>query len=305
MGACLSTVLAIAAVAFVAAHAQTFRVGVDLVHFAVVVTDKQGQPIADLGQEDFELLERGKTQHIRFFAAGDTAIAPPLHLGFLLDSSGSMDADMKDVRTAAVKFLNQNEHAVDVTLVDFDTEVRVARYGANDYPRLIERIRGRKPDGWTALYDALGVYLDGASRQDGQKILVAYTDGGDTRSAINAGEVVDLLKASDVTLYTIGYLEHQSSSVRNNARMELMRFSALTGGQAFFPTSLKELDGMYEKIQREIAARYTLGYTSTDERADGAWRQVEIKLKRGDLKGAKLRTRPGYFAPYRHGSAKR
>jgi VWFA-related protein len=78
--------------------------------------------------------------------------------------------------------------------------------------------------------------------------------------------------------------------------MELQRFSTLTGGQAFFPTSLKELDALYEKIQKEIAARYTLGYTSTDEREDGAWRPVEIRLKRPDLKGAKLRTRPGYFA---------
>lgn len=295
----LCTLLIMAGVAAVAAHAQTFRVGVDLVHFAVVVTDRQGQPITGLTQEDFEIFERGKPQRIKFFAPGNTALAPPLRLGFLLDASGSMDADMKDVRTAAIKFLNQNEHAVDVTLVDFDTEVRVARYGMDDYPRLIERIRGRKPDGWTALYDALGVYLDGASRLDGQKVLVAYTDGGDTRSAINAGEVADLLKASDVTMYVIGYLEHQSGSMRNASRMEMMRFSELTGGQAFFPTSVKELDAMYEKIHREIASRYTLGYTSTDERADGAWRQVEVKLTRRDLKSAKLRTRSGYFAPYR------
>ena len=183
--------------------------------------------------------------------------------------------------------------------------MRLPRYGVGDYPRLIERIRARKPDGWTALYDAMGVYLDGASQQDGQKVLVAYTDGGDTRSAINAGEVANLLKASDVTLYCIGYLEHQSSSVRNNARMEMMRFSELTGGQAFFPTSVKELEGMYERIQRQIAARYTLGYTSTDERTDGAWRDVDIKLKRPDLKSAKLRTRSGYFAPYKDGPSSR
>ena len=299
MRACPSAIFAVTAAAVVTLHAQTFRVGVDLVHFAVVVTDKQGQPISGLTENDFEIKERGKPQRIKFFAAGDEALAPALRLGFLLDSSGSMDADIKDVRTAAVKFLNQNEHAKDVTLVDFDTEVRVSRYGADEYPRLIERIRGRKPDGWTALYDALGVYLDGASRLEGQKILVAYTDGYDTRSAITASELMDLLKASDATMYVIGYLEHQSSSVRNSSRMELMRFSALTGGQAFFPTSLKELDGVYEKIQREISARYTLGYTSTDERADGMWREVEVRLKRPDLKSAKLRTRPGYFAPYR------
>src|SRR5687767_10682433 len=244
MRARLSTLFAIPAIAVVALDAQTFRVGVDLVHFAVIVTDRQGQPITGLTENDFEIKERGKLQRIKFFAAGDEALAPPLHLGFLLDASGSMDADMKDVRTAAIKFLNQNAHAVDVTLVDFDTEVRVGRYKADEYPRLIERIRGRKPDGWTALYDALGVYLDGASRLEGQKVLVAYTDGGDTRSVVSTSEIADLLKASDVTMYVVGYVEHQSSSVRNASRMELMRFSGLTGGQAFFPTSLKELDTM-------------------------------------------------------------
>jgi hypothetical protein len=56
---------------------------------------------------------------------------------------------------------------------------------------------------------------------------------------------------------------------------------------------------MYEEIQAEISARYNLGYSSTDEKADGAWRPVEIRLKRPDLRGAKVRTRSGYFAPYR------
>ena len=281
---------------------RPIRVGVDLVHFAVVVTDRQGTPIGGLKADDFEVLERGKPQRVQFFAAGDTAISPPLHLGFLLDASGSMESDIRDVRSAAIKFLNQNDHAVDVTLVDFDTEVRVARYGPDEFPRLIERIRMRRPGGFTAFYDALGVYLHGASTQEGQKVLVAYTDGGDTRSSSNASEVTDLLKASDVTMYALGYLQGVSSAGRNSASMELQRFSAMTGGQAFFPSSPKELDALYEKIQKEIAARYVLGYTSTDERADGSWRPVEIKLKRTDLKGARLRTRPGYYARFAQGS---
>jgi Ca-activated chloride channel family protein len=301
-GSIAAAVLAAAAGTGVLAQQAPIRVGVDLVHFAVVVTDRQGQPIGDLKAEDFEVVERGRPQRVRFFASNDTALAPPLHLGFLLDTSGSMESDIRDVRTAAVKFLNQNEHAVDVTLVDFDTEVRVTRFRADDYPRLIERIRMRDPGGMTAFYDALGVYLRGASLQDGQKVLVVYTDGGDTRSSINAGDVSDLLKASDVTMYTLGYLEHQTSATRTSAQMELRRFAAITGGQAFFPTSVKELDSVYGRIAREMEARYTLGYVSSDERADGSWRPVEIRLKRGDLKGAKLRTRSGYFAPLPPGS---
>jgi Ca-activated chloride channel homolog len=294
--------LTVAATTAIAAGQKTFRTEVNLVHFAVVVTDKSGAPIAGLTAEDFEVTEAGKPQSIKFFAAGDPENAPPLHIGFLLDTSGSMGEDIRDARTAAIKFLNTMEHAVDITLVDFDTDVRMARYEESAYARLVERIRSRKPDGYTALYDALGVYLNSASVQDGQKILIMYTDGGDTRSALNHSDVLELLRASDVTVYAVGYLEHQSQSSRTTQRQQLERFATMTGGQALFPTSVKEVEKMYEKIEREIGARYSLAYTSTDVRENGAWRDVDIRLKRPDLKGARLRTRDGYFAPLRKGS---
>jgi Ca-activated chloride channel family protein len=300
----LAGLFAVASLA--AGHAQqTFRVGVDLVHFSVVVTDRQGAPISGLKAEDFEIIEEGKPQTIQYFQEGDPSEAQdlgrmrPLHLGLALDSSGSMESDINDVRTAMIKFLNANEHAVDTTLVDFDTEIRMSRYGAADYARLIERIRMQKPEGWTAFYDALGMFLNGAAEQDGEKIALVYTDGGDTRSAMGLSELLDLLKASDVTLYAIGYLEHQSSFTRNEQRMQLQRIAQATGGEAFFPTSTKELEKIYERIQRNIAARYSLGYTSSDGRMDGSWRRVQVRLRRPELKGAKLRTRSGYYAPYR------
>jgi Ca-activated chloride channel homolog len=298
------------AAASLAVHAQQqrFKASVDLVQFAVVLTDRQGEPITGLKPEDFEVLEEGKPQTITYFSQGDPEDGDnlgevlPLHLGLTLDTSGSMERDIHDVRTAVVKFLNANESAIDFTLVDFDTEVRVGRYGADEIDRLIERIRRRKPDGWTALFDAVGVYLNGAGPLDGQKIMLLYTDGGDTRSELTFSDTLDLLKSSDVTVYTIGYLENQPGSARTQQQTQLQRMAQVTGGQAFFPSSVKELDKIYDKIQREIAARYSIGYLSTDTRKDGAWRKVEIKLKRQDLKGAKLRTRAGYFAPFAPGS---
>ena len=290
-----------------AAAQQRFKASVDLVQFSVVLTDKQGTPITGLKPEDFEIVEEGKPQTITYFTQGDPedgdnlGEVSPLHLGLTLDTSGSMERDIQDVRTAVIKFLNANNTALDFTLVDFDTEIRVARYGADEMERLIERIRRRKPDGWTALFDAVGVYLNGVGPLDGQKIMLLYTDGGDTRSELTFSDLLDLLKSSDVTLYAIGYLENQGSS-RTQSQNQLQRMASITGGQAFFPASVKELDKLYEKIQREIAARYSLGYVSSDARKDGGWRKVEIKLKRPDLKGAKLRTRSGYFAPYQPGS---
>jgi Ca-activated chloride channel family protein len=282
-----------------AAAQQTFRVGVDIVHFGVVVTDKHGKTITGLTADDFEVKEEGQVQTIKFFTAGDPAVAPPLHLGLLLDTSGSMETDMKDVRTAVIKFLNSIESPVDVTFVDFDVEVRAAKYAPTEYPRLIEKIRMRKPEGWTALFDALAVYLASASQQDGQKILVMYTDGGDTRSTTTLTDLLNYLRASDVTIYPIGYLENQRASDKMTQRMQMQNWADMTGGRAFFPYKLQELDKLYEEIRSEIASRYVLGYTSTDERTDGRWRKVDIKLKRPDLKGVKIRTREGYFAPYK------
>ena len=296
-----SALFVAAAAASTIAAQKTYRVGVDLVHFSVTVTDRQGLPVAGLTADDFEIIEEGTPQTIKFFAAGhgEAEADLPLHIGFLLDTSGSMDRDIRDVRTAVIKFLNSMDRAADITLVDFDTEVRVARYGPHDFTRLIERIRMRKPNGWTALYDAMGTYLHGASELTGQKVLIMYTDGGDTRSSLPLKDLLDILRASDVTVYALGYLENTTSSARNEARMQLQRFAEMTGGQAFFPTSLKEVDKFYEAIEKELTARYSLGYTSSDTRSDGKWRQVKIRVKRADLKGAKIRTRGGYFAPKR------
>src|SRR3954462_7889831 len=227
----------VATLAALTLHAQqpTFRTTVDLVHFGVTVVDKQGKLIGGLTKDDFEIVEGGKKQSVQFFAAGKPEEAPPMHIGLLLDTSGSMAVDLKDARSAAIKFVNSLDQAADVTLVDFDTEVRVARFSQQDYPRLVERIRARKPDGWTALYDAVGVYLDGAQRQDGQKVLVLYTDGGDTTSSLTLHDMLDLVKAADVTVYAVGYMEHQSSTSRMQQRAELERLVTITGGVAYFP----------------------------------------------------------------------
>ena len=158
----------------IAAQTPTFRTGIDLATFGVTVVDKKGEYLTDLNAEDFEIVEDGQKQTLKYFARGtDLESGPELHVGLLFDTSGSMSEDIKLSRSAAVKFLNTLSEAKDMTLVDFDTEVRVAKYGQKDFPRMVERIRGRAPDGNTALYDAMGVYLDGASEDEGRKILVA------------------------------------------------------------------------------------------------------------------------------------
>src|SRR4051812_13568834 len=164
------------------AQQPVFRSGTEIVGFGVTVTDRRGNFITDLEPDDLEILEEGVPQAIRLFARGDDAeSAPEMHIGLVFDTSGSMGSDITLARSAAVKFLNTLTDARDMTLVDFDTEVRVSKFEQASFPRLVERIRSRKPDGLTALYDAIGVYLTGATKDEGRKILVMFTDGGDTR----------------------------------------------------------------------------------------------------------------------------
>lgn len=287
------------------ASAQTFKSGIQLVTLGVTITDRKGAFMADLKVEDFEVYEDGHRQDVRYFAPGRDVTTPaegdavPVHLGLLFDTSESMGEDLRFTRTAAIKFLNTLVQAVDITLVDFDTEVRVARYGQSDFPRLVERIRSRAASGMTSLYDAIGVYLNGAEGQDGRKIMLLYTDGGDTRSASGFADTLTLLKASDVTVYVIGELEHQSQSAKNEQRMLLQQMAEVTGGQAFVPSGVKELDAAYAKVLAEIRAQYQLGYLSTNEKADGAWRKVDVKLSRPSLKDARVRSRKGYFGPFK------
>jgi Ca-activated chloride channel family protein len=276
---------------------QVFKSAIDMAGFGVTVVDKKGVPATDLGRDDFEIREDGQVQDIKLFARGDQVeSAPELHLGLLFDTSSSMEESISFSRSAAIKFLNAVLEAKDVTLVDFDTEVRVVRYGQQDFARLVERIRRRRPAGNTALYDALGVYLDGAATEGGRRILVLYTDGGDTSSSMSFSEAQTLLRASDITLYAVGFLSHLSQSVQMDQRLKIRQLAEVTGGLAFFPSVIKELDATYDKVLAEIRAQYTIGYLSTNTRTDGTWRKVEIRVKRP---GLKVRTRQGYFSPYR------
>jgi Ca-activated chloride channel homolog len=284
----------------VAAQQPTFRAETDLITVGATVTDRRGNFLADLNVADFELFEDGARQTVTYFARGDeTDSSPTLHVGLLFDTSGSMGQDISLARSAAVKFLNTLRDAIDITLVDFDTEIRLARYGQEDFPRIVERIRSRKPDGLTALYDALGVYLDSAQRDDGRTILVIFTDGGDTRSSVRFSELMTSIRASDVTIYAVGFLENQRGGGAMEQRLRLSEITTETGGEAVFPRSMKQIEEAYDRILSQIRAQYSLGYISSNTRRDGRWRKVEIKVRRPGIDGPRVQARKGYFAAFK------
>jgi Ca-activated chloride channel family protein len=149
------------------------------------------------------------------------------------------------------------------------------------------------------MYDALGVYLDGATDVTGRKILVVFTDGGDTRSAIRFGDAMTLIRASDVMVYAIGFLQNQTSGSRTDQRLRLTQMATESGGSAFFPVNMKEIDEAYDTIVSQVRSQYTLGYVSTNTATDGRWRKVEIRVRSASAKDARIQSRKGYFAPFR------
>lgn len=280
-----------------AAVPQQFRAGVDLVRLPVVVTGKDGMLVRGLTAADFQVLEDGVPQTIAAFAEGAPGDALPLHLGLLLDGSESMESDLRAAANAAVQFVTALDEAEDVTFLDFDTSIRMARFSHDSYPRLFERIRERKASGNTSLFDAIGAYLETAQARAGQHVLLVYTDGGENTSRLTYSQLVDALHFSHVILYAVGYLDNQRSSDRVEQESRLTMLARETGGNAYFPGSVRALQTVYARILDELGSRYTLGYESTNTKADGRFRKVQVRLTAPSARSARVRTRSGYLAP--------
>ncbi len=285
-----------AAVLAVSPRAQApslIRAGVDLVHFDVIVTDKKGTAVHGLSAEDFEVVEEGTRQTLSVFAAGNRDVPTDLHLGILVDVSGSM-GDLEDVRRIAVEILNRLPEAVDYTLVIVGDEARVAHFARADFGALLERVRriNQKEPESTALWDGFRSYLQRVARQPGRHALVAFSDGRDTSSTASFEHIRNAVRVAPVTIFGVGFGHSDGSA--HGAR--LSRIADETGGLTMFPHGPDQMQEVHRRIVGEIRSQYSLGYVSTDDRRDGRWRDVRIRLVRPKHKELRVRTRDGYFA---------
>ena len=285
-----------AAIVSAAPEIQQFRSGTDLVRLSVVVTGRDGLLLRGLSSSAFEVMEDGVKQTVTAFAEGGQEEIP-LHAGLLVDRSGSMEMDLREATSAAIQFVNALDEALDVTFVDFNSSIRIGRFEPQSYPHLFERMRDQSAEGMTALWDAVAAYLRNTEDRKGQHVLVLYTDGGDSTSRLRFDQLLTMLRSGNVLVYAIGYLENQLSSSRNTGQLYLTSLAREAGGDAFFPSSAKELNKIYARILDEIGSRYTLGYVSTNTKPDGKYRKIQIKLTSPEHKSAKVRTRAGYLAP--------
>jgi Ca-activated chloride channel family protein len=291
----LLSAMALAVLVSPLAGQQVYRGTVDPVRLPVVVLAKDGSPIRGLTVDDFEVLDGGRAQQVAFFAEGPPGPDVPLHLGIMLDRSESMELDLKAASDAAIKFIDALDEAQDVTLVEYEKTEQVSRFSPSSYAQLFSRIRNGKLGPLTALNDAIGRYVETTRGRSGQHVLLLYTDGGDSARGISAADVQTLLRMGDVMVYVMGYVENLPSSERLHMQSSLTQLAHETGGEAFFPSSVKDVTAAYARIRAEIDGRYTLGYIASDDRRDGRFRRVEVRLRHPNP-GVRLRTRSGYMA---------
>lgn len=281
------------------AHAPVFSSDVRMVRLNVIVQDAQGRMVTNLQASDFTVSDDGQPQRLELFGR---AYEPgqddlmTLDLGMLFDTSESMLGELRLSQEAAARFLESIPRARDLMTIFFDQDIRISRYDSENQQGLSERIWSAKGGGNTALYDSIAVYLARVGDGPGRKVLVLFTDGEDSTSALSLSEMLQLLKASSVTVYAIGFSGgFARGSQRAFVSTSVLRsVTSLTGGTVFTPRTSKDLPEIYASILKELESQYVLGYPMPDGRADGRFHKLKVTLKDRNLK---VRSREGYTTP--------
>ena len=275
----------------------TLKVDVDLVLVNATVTDPQNRYVTGLEKEHFQIWEDKLEQRIEYFSAEDV----PISLGVIFDVSGSMKDKISTARDAAVTFLKTGNPEDEYFLVEFANRPEVAEDFTTDVTRLQNRLIFTPAKGMTAMYDS--VYLGLEKLKEGnnpKKALLLITDGEDNRSRYTFSNVKDFVKEQDVQIYGIGIVDDFNSQLGSGhtGRAMVEELSDLTGGRAFFPDSVYDLEDICTKIAVELKNQYVIGYSSTNAAKDGKWRKLRLKINppKG-LPHLNVRSKSGYYAP--------
>lgn len=271
-------------------------IDVTRVNILFAVTDKKGRFVTNLNRDDFEVYETKKAQTIQEFTA-ETNL--PLRLGILIDTSNSVRDRFRFIQDAATEFLKSvMRPEVDRTvLVSFDTSAQMVSDLTNDVDKLEKGIKELRPGGGTALYDAIyfscrdKLILD-QPRHKFRRALVILSDGDDNQSRYTREQALEMAQKTDVVVYTIS--TNRSGTETEGDRL-LKYLSRETGGMAFFPFKVQDMQQSFTNIANELRSQYNLFYRPEPLRADGLYHTVDVRVK--NKKDLQVRARRGYYAP--------
>jgi len=272
------------------------------VQLPISVLDREGRPVNGLTKENFQIFEDKVPQTIKTFKHEDI----PLSLGLIIDNSGSMRNKRERVNSSALAFVRESNPDDETFIVNFDDSAYLEQDFTGSIGDLIDALDNIDARGETALYDAL--YLSAEHVKNGKKdkkALLLITDGEDNVSKYGINKVIEALKQSKVTLYTIGLLEENDQRgglfkkpPSKKAKDDLQKFAEITGGQAFFPKNLDEVEELVKHIAHDLRNHYTISYTPTNAKLDGSYREIGVKVNPPKSLGKiTWHTKQGYYAP--------
>ncbi len=260
------------------------------------VFDQTGRSIQTLGQDSFRVYEDGVAQNIASFRHEDL----PVSLGILIDSSGSMYDKRAAVDQASLDLVKLSNPQDEAFLVDFSWEAFIDQDFTSDIGKLQQGLSYIKSSGGTAIYDALVASADYLTKnaKHPKQVLLVVTDGEDNASSATLDQAIRRIQDLDgPVIYCVGLLfgEDESKSESRHARRVLETLSEETGGQAYFPKSLKEVDPIAKEVANDIRTQYTITYHSSKAPELGGYRQVHVDAKEKGFNKLTVRTRSGYY----------
>lgn len=274
----------------------TLRANAYEVRLNASVIDANGQPVDSLPQDAFKVYEDGVAQTIVGFRHEDL----PVSLGILVDSSGSMYDKRTSVDAASLDLVKLSNPKDEAFLVDFSSEPYLDTDFTSDVAKLQQGLSYIKSSGGTALYDAVIASADYLAKnaKRPKQVLLIVTDGEDNASGASLENTIRRVQDLDgPAIYCIGLLfgEDVSRSEARHAREVLTELALQTGGQAYFPKSLKDVDGIAHEVAADIRTQYTIEYHSTKSPDLGGYRTIHVEAKEKGYRGLQVRTRTGYF----------
>lgn len=274
----------------------TLRANAYEVRLNASVIDASGSTVNSLSKEAFHVYEDGVPQTILGFRHEDV----PVSLGILIDSSGSMYDKRAAVDAASLDLVRLSNPQDEAFLVDFSSEAYIDQDFTNSISKLQQGLSYIKSSGGTALYDAVIASADYLSKnaKRSKQVLLIVTDGDDNASSASLEQAIRRVQELDgPAIYCIGLLFGQdvSRSESRHSREVLSELSAQTGGQAYFPHSLRDVDGITHEVAQDIRSQYTIEYRSTKSPTLGGYRQIHVEAREKGYRGLQVRTRTGYF----------
>jgi VWFA-related protein len=285
-------------------HGYTLRRDVEEVVLNATVLDDHNKLVMNLTQPDFKVTEDGVPQTIISFLHEDI----PVSMGILVDNSGSMRDKRQAVNSAAVDLVKASNKDDEAFIVNFSDEAYIDQDFTSDIGKLRDGLAHIDSKGGTALYDAVVASADqlakGAKRP--KQVLLVITDGEDNASVMSLEQTIQRIQAlQGPVVYSIGLLFKDEGGGREarRAKRALQMLSSETGGVAFFPKTLDDVDAIAAEVARDIRSQYTIGYHSTKPASLGGYRLVKVEAHASGFGKLIVRTRTGYYPKSKSGPA--